>query len=453
MTTPIDNQIESILRDMTAESKDKPRLWQIALRSVSRKSTRNALQRSILKLANRPLATAASLIIATSVTIAAIAFAIPSLSGRSARATRAEVRAQVSSLTVDESGFRYDAGGLVGRDQLTLRSPLQPYYDTNVDGVSDLWGAIRSSDTTPTQFVCPSMGNFYADAKDEVAYKSDLRGLGEEMRIYSADAIRESLIANDENSDKTGPADRWLANGAASQAPARNDASAGRQVIRRATIELKTSDVRGAFLKVQQLLEVGHGEYIENSGIHGADDRMTANLTLRVAAIRLSDVLNQLRELGEVVNENMIGEDVTMRVVDIEARLRNERQVEAEVLQLLETRKDAPLEEILKLRQSLATIRTNIEQMTGQREQLARLVSLSTILVLIRAGDPPPAESPSLWNDFVNALSKAWRNGVGFLGAAVATIISVLIGGLVFWIAIIATLFAVRRRLRNKAQN
>ncbi|MCA9257474.1 MAG: DUF4349 domain-containing protein, partial [Phycisphaerales bacterium] len=349
MTTPIDNQIESILRDMTAESKDKSRLWQDALRNASRKSTRNALQRSLLKLANRPLATAASLIIATSVTIAAIAFALPTLSGRSARdrarATEAEVRAQVNSLAVDESAFRDDAGGLVGRDELGLRSPLQPYYDTNVDGVADLWGAIRSSDTTPKWFACPST--------------SDTADPGGDTYKFDAASI-EFLVATGETYDKAGPADRWPANGAASQSPARNDAATARQVIRRATIELKTSDVRGAFLKVHQLLELGHGEYIENSGIHGADDRMTANLTLRVAASRLSDVLNQLRELGEVVNENMSGEDVTMRVVDIEARLRNERQVEAEILQLLETRKDAPLDEILKLRQSLAEIRTRI---------------------------------------------------------------------------------------------
>jgi hypothetical protein len=108
-----------------------------------------------------------------------------------------------------------------------------------------------------------------------------------------------------------------------------------RHVIQKATIELRTDDVRSAFLKTQHLISVASGEYVENSSLSGSGRDAYASLTLRIAVDRLSDVLNELRQLGEVTSEQLVGEDVTAQVVDLEARLRNEQRVETELLELL----------------------------------------------------------------------------------------------------------------------
>ena len=47
--------------------------------------------------------------------------------------------------------------------------------------------------------------------------------------------------------------------------------------------------------------------------------------------------------------------------------------MEKELLELLEKRGDAPLKEVLELRQALSGVRESIEQMSGQREHLSRL--------------------------------------------------------------------------------
>jgi hypothetical protein len=97
-----------------------------------------------------------------------------------------------------------------------------------------------------------------------------------------------------------------------------------RHVVRKATIELVTDDVAAVFVKCTQLLSEAHGEFIESSSLSGSGIDAKANLTLRVAASRLSAVLNDLRGMGTVRSEDSRGEDVTSQVVDIEARLRNE---------------------------------------------------------------------------------------------------------------------------------
>lgn len=429
MTTPVDTHIESILRDMTADAKGAPQLWRRALRSTTDASKRTLWSSFMHNLLHRPLPTAAMLIIAFSATIAAIGVSMPSLSR--SRAIPTDKRAQINSMTVGDSAFRHDEG----------------LYNLLIEN-DESGKFVGQAKRTPREFVSPSTTDT-PDAAVDLSYSLD---------SYAGGSIHDEQHQNTlaGRGRRATPSDGTADSSAHSHPtglPGSTPPTGERHVIRRATIEIKTTDVRGAFLKAQHLLETGHGEYVQDSSIRGEVEDARAEMTLRVAAGRLSAVLNALRELGDVQTEYMTGEDVTMQIVDLEARLRNEQRVEAEVLKLLETRQDAPLEEVLKLRQSLGEIRTRIEQMLGQREQLGRLVSLSTILVLIRAGDPPPVEADSLWTAFCDSMSSAWRNGVAFLGDVIAAIVRVLIGGLVFWIALIAVIFAIRRRvLRNAAK-
>jgi hypothetical protein len=228
--------------------------------------------------------------------------------------------------------------------------------------------------------------------------------------------------------------------------------TAERQVIRKATIELKAKDVRAVFLKASQLLSEARGEYVQDSSLTGEGVHTEGNLTLRVAANRLPEVLNELRQLGEVRSEKVTGEDVTGQVVDLEARLRNEQRVETELLTLLETRKNSPLKEILDLRASIAGVRQTIEQLIAQRDRLGRLVSLATVLVIIRPTDAPPPVEAGLWTHFESALRRAVNDGTRFLTNTVAGLLSVLIGGLIWWILLIVAILVVRA-YRHRARH
>lgn len=229
--------------------------------------------------------------------------------------------------------------------------------------------------------------------------------------------------------------------------------SADRHVIHKATMELKAADVRATFLKASLIPNGGAGEFVEDSALTGEGATLSANLTLRVAAERLPEVLNQLRELGRVTGEQVRGEDVTSQVVDLDARLRNERRVEQELLGLMDTRPDAPLKEILELREKLSEVRGAIEQLDAQQSQLSRLVSLATVLVLIRPADAPAPEPQkfAILTHLSGAFKAAWRTGVEYLIDSGAWIVQVAVGGLLWWITLIAGIVIVRRYLRRAA--
>lgn len=209
--------------------------------------------------------------------------------------------------------------------------------------------------------------------------------------------------------------------------------SSGRFVVRRATMELETRDVHAVFAKVAMVVQPALGEYVEASSIAGEGKEARAELTLRVTAEHLSGVLNELRGYAAVASEQSGGQDITDQVVDIEARLRNEQRIEQELLALLTTKKDASLEDILRVQQELSRVREQIERMQAQRDSLGRMASLATVLVIVRYEGGPLQPAP---NGFEEALSRAWRRGVDDLGGLVGGCVRLVIGGLPVWVVL-----------------
>lgn len=250
--------------------------------------------------------------------------------------------------------------------------------------------------------------------------------------------------------------DKGVAPPPADQAvPAETAALAERSVIRKASIEIQSADVRADFSRAAMLVNDGLGEFVESSSLTGEGAAAQGTLTLRVTAERLSDVLNELRTLGEVVSEKSSGDDVTEQAVDLEARLRNEQRVETELLGLLETRKGAPLKEILDMREQVARVRERIEQMTAQHERLGRSVSLATVLVILRPvapADPAAQEAKheaSTWEYFTQRMAVAWQGGTRSLADSAADIVRALVGGLVWWALLAGVIGACLRMTRE----
>jgi len=225
-----------------------------------------------------------------------------------------------------------------------------------------------------------------------------------------------------------------------------------RFIVHKANIDLRCTDVRTTFLKVGALLSEAQGEFVETSELRGEPGLETASMTLRIAVPRLSSILNSLRELGAVIGESRTGEDVTTAVVDLEARIANEKRIEDELLRLLDTRRDAPLADVLEVRKELHEVRFSIERLEGQRQRLARLIDLATVLVIlhpekdtattVRSGD-------SIGKVLSDHVERSLRSGLLALVETVAWIVRVAIGGLIWWVLLAALIIAVRASRRT----
>ncbi|HYF14135.1 MAG TPA: DUF4349 domain-containing protein [Phycisphaerales bacterium] len=212
-----------------------------------------------------------------------------------------------------------------------------------------------------------------------------------------------------------------------------------RAVISKCWIDLESADVYATFSKAMLLVSEAQGEYVEGTAITGEGAARRATMTLRVTAARQTAVLQGLRDLAKVKAEQSNNEDVTAQVVDLEARIANERRTEAELLALFDTRKDAPLNEIMQLRDSIARVRDSIERLVAQQQKLSRLVALTTITVNIsapqEAAPPPEPKRSSLGDFFFKRMDESWTHSLEALVDAAAFIVRAVIGGLPFWLA------------------
>ncbi len=227
-----------------------------------------------------------------------------------------------------------------------------------------------------------------------------------------------------------------------------------RHVVRKASVELRCTDPAAAFSKVRLLVNDAAGEYIDDAQSGGDGPNASAQLTLRIAANRVGEVIAQLADIGKIAAQNSTGQDVTDQVVDLEARLRNEQRVESELLDMLGKNKDGRVEDLLKIRQNLATVRESIERMQAEREKMNRLTTLATLLVIIRAESAPPPAAAPWWNSTKTTLGDSWKQGIRNFSESLAWLIEVLVGGALWWGILGGIVFAavrVRRLVRAAA--
>ena len=64
----------------------------------------------------------------------------------------------------------------------------------------------------------------------------------------------------------------------------------------------------------------------------------------------------------------------------------------------------------------------------------------------------PPDEAPGLRAYFAKVCSNAWHGGLEFLADTVAVLLSILIGGIVWWVLLAITIIVIRRKLRRGAR-
>jgi hypothetical protein len=229
-------------------------------------------------------------------------------------------------------------------------------------------------------------------------------------------------------------------------------AEAQRQIVHKASMDLLVADVRSAYMKSLLLLSEADGEFAQNSGLSGSDNAMSGTLTLRVVASRLPAVMQRLRELGKVSSEVVNGEDVTDRMVDLAARLRNEERIERELHELLDSRKGSPLKDLLEVREQLSQVRGRIEQLKAQQAAAERSVAYATILVTLHAQAEAPKPVPEA--TFGDKLEMAAGEGLRSAQDSVLWLARTAISGAVWWAAIavgVGGAVIVSRRVKRAA--
>jgi hypothetical protein len=166
-----------------------------------------------------------------------------------------------------------------------------------------------------------------------------------------------------------------------------------REVIRTGTVAVRVESYDDARRNLTRATE-RFGGYVGDSSeqVHSRENRTwtTGEVVLRVPRENFSALLSQAKGAGEVQEADTNQQDVTDRLVDIDARLSNLRAQRDRLRTLYDEANDT--EDVLAVQERLSEVQTEIERLEAQRKSLKRQVAYSTITVRLNEPRPEPKE-------------------------------------------------------------
>jgi len=261
-------------------------------------------------------------------------------------------------------------------------------------------------------------------------------------------AVSEALITNVGGRAK--PEDTTLSQSAIVQA---STLAADRKIIRNGDLTLETGSPTEGLRRITAVAE-SHGgfvvssEFTQNRVEAGANPSQTVTVIARVPASQFASALDEIRGAGErVISEKISGQDVSEEYLDLEARLRTKKALEAQFLEIMKQARK--VQDALDVQSQLADVRTEIERLEGRRRFLENQAALSTITTTLQMPQPLVAATTgsfgvSLKRTVGDAVDLA-ASIILFIIQAVIVIIPIgLFAGLPAWLI----WRVVRRRVR-----
>jgi hypothetical protein len=170
------------------------------------------------------------------------------------------------------------------------------------------------------------------------------------------------------------------------------DAAIDRKIIRNAELTLEVPQTTDTQQKIVSIAEA-HGGFVVTSEAKQRDSQEPAQRTLdiklvvRIPENQFGAALDQIRGLGGNVSEAKIsGQDVTEEFIDLEARIKTQKALELQFLQIM--KQATKIADAMDVQRQIADVRTEIEKLEGRKRFLENRSSLSTITVNIITPKP-----------------------------------------------------------------
>jgi Domain of unknown function (DUF4349) len=194
---------------------------------------------------------------------------------------------------------------------------------------------------------------------------------------------------------------------------------ATRLIVRTGQASIEVDSLEPAMAELRRIVQRAGGFVADASVQSGRNQLRQATLELKVPSTRFDELTEGLLPIGRLEFVNVGAEDVSEEFVDLTARVTNGRRLEERLVELLRTR-TGKLQDVLSVERELARVREEIERMEGRLRYLKTSAQLSTLSVSLH--EPVPIVATHGPGPIVEAFRAAWRNFVGVLAGAIASL-------------------------------
>jgi anti-sigma factor RsiW len=231
----------------------------------------------------------------------------------------------------------------------------------------------------------------------------------------------------------------------------RNDAP---MIARTSFLSIVVKDFSGSRASLDAILARYHGYSAQLSASTAENRARSLQASLRIPAPALASAVADLKTLGRVEKESQSGEEVSQQHTDLVARLKNSRDTEQRLREILQQR-TGKISDVLKVEEEIDRVRGEIEQMGAEQKALEHRVDFASVELQLaeeyKAQLNPPAASVStrIHNAFVAGYENASETVLGVL-----LFFAEYGPALLIWLAILALPVAIIwRRYRRIAMD
>lgn len=226
-----------------------------------------------------------------------------------------------------------------------------------------------------------------------------------------------------------------------------------RKIIRNADLRLEANSPEETQQKIANIAQSKNGFVIETNQTSSnaqTSTRDIVTMTIRVPADKFEEAVAEIRASGSrVIQENIKGQDVTEEFIDIEARLKTQRALEEQFLEIM--KRATTVADTLNVQRELAEVRGEIEKIEGRKRFLENQSSLSTIKVQLQTPTSLSANPTGFFYELKEALSTGFNAALKIVLFLVTAVIALL----PFLILIVLPLYLIlryfwRKRVRRK---
>jgi hypothetical protein len=222
-----------------------------------------------------------------------------------------------------------------------------------------------------------------------------------------------------------------------------------RKIIRNADLTLEVGAPADAQRKISSIAETLGGFVVTSEArqqqIGEAKRELEVNLVVRVPAGQFNFALAQIRSAGSrVLQEKLSGQDVSEEFIDLEARVKTQRALEAQFLEIM--KQAHKVADALEVQRQIADVRTTIERLEGRKRFLENRATLSTITINLQS----PAAVAVSTSSFGRSVKEAAIDSIDVASAIVLFLIRFVIVMIpVLLLLILPGWFTVRFALRR----
>lgn len=201
-----------------------------------------------------------------------------------------------------------------------------------------------------------------------------------------------------------------------------------RKIIRDANLTIETDSPTDGLRRITSIAETNGGfivtsDFKHTDAVAQARPTQTVTVVARVPASRFDSALDQIHGVASrVISEKVSGQDVSEEYLDLEARLRTKKALEAQFLDIMKQARK--VSDDLEVQSQLGDVRTEIERLEGRRRFLENQAALSTITTTLQMPQPIIAATTT---GFGTSIKHAFGDAVDTAASIVLFVIQAVI--------------------------